>query len=118
MLEIDSWQEKEIPDILETCSVFDSPEHIERDSICPESPSLNESSNVVVNVILIVSAQGEHVIVFVDSGRICLVSFSPGIIVPESVLTITFAESLQKYHEGQRSDKEEIVDRPHISCLK
>ena len=118
VFEIDSRQEQEVPDILETCSVFDSPEHVKWNTVGPESPELNESSDVVVNVILIVSTQREHVIVFVDSGWICLVSFGPGIIVPVSVLTITFSEALQKDHKGKRSDEHEVVDRPDMAGFK
>ena len=118
MLEVDPRQEQEVPDILETCSVFDSPEHIKWNSVRPESPELNESSNVVVDVVLIVSTQREHVIVFVDSGWICLVSFGPGIIVPESVLTIALTKSLQKYHERKGSDKEQVVYRPDGARFK
>ena len=55
MLVVDSWEEEQVPDILKACSVFDSPKHVERNTVCEESPEVQPGSNVVVNVICIVS---------------------------------------------------------------
>ena len=52
-----------------------------------------------------------------DPSWIGLVALGKRIIVPESVLTISFSVAHQEYHEWQRCQEHKITDRPNVSSL-
>ena len=118
MLEINPWQKQIIPNIFKTRPILNSPEHIQRYTVGEQSPKFKEASQVVVRVILIVTRQREYVVVLMDAGRIGLIALSKGIVVPVSVLTVTFTQALEENHEGQRGDEKEVIEGPDVAGLQ
>ena len=99
VLEVNPGQQQVVPNIFKTGSVLNAPEHIEGNSVSEEAPHLEEASQVVVGIILIVAREREHVVVLVDPSRVRLEALRVRIVVPVSILTVGFAQAFQENHE-------------------
>lgn len=67
---------------------------------------------------MIVAREREHVVVLVDPRWVRLEALRVRIVVPVSVLTVSFTQAFQENHERQRCHEHEVIEGPDIAGLK